>query len=199
MKPVHVIEGEVRHRAKVANTLSAVGIPIEIYENLGEFLDRAPANGVILASDDSGTVSCENILHSLQSHGTYLPVIMYSERPKPEQIVSAMLAGALDYLTWPIEPTVVESVFQKLDGAAALKVERERKSIAAVQKIEALSKREVQVLRQVAQGLSNKGIAQSLGISPRTVEIHRANALSKLNAQSTVDAVRIAIYAGLDD
>lgn len=198
-KRVHVVEGAVKQRAKLAQTLTGMGISNEIYESLDELLNRVPSNGVILANDDGRELACESILSSMQSKGAYLPVIMYSNNPRPEQIVSAMLSGAIDYLTGPITSDVIDRAFTKLNGVAAHRLARERSSAAALKKTSALSRRELQVLRHVAQGLSTKAIAFELKISPRRVEIHRAHINSRLNVQSSAGAVRIAIYAGIDD
>lgn len=198
LKQVHVIEGAIKRRAQVALTLNGMGIANEIYEDLDELLQRVPQFGVIMANDGALTSACECILSSLQSRDSYLPVIMYSEEPSPEQIVEAMLSGALDYLTWPILPKAVSGAFMKLDRVAAGRVARERKSAEARKRVKALSSREIEVLRNVTKGLSSRAIADTLGISSRTVDVHRARMITKLNARSTAEAVRIAIYAGLD-
>ena len=197
-KRVHVIEGEVKQRAIVARSLSDMGVANQIYENLDELMERVPADGLVMARDDNPTAMCEQIVNRLQSEGYYLPVVMYSENPKPEQIVSAMLSGALDYLTYPIDADAVRGAFTKLENEAHARLTRERKQAAAVLKVKLLTDREVEVLQWVAQGNSSKDIAEGLSISLRTVEVHRARILDKLNARSVADAVRIAIYAGLD-
>ena len=197
-KRVHVIEGGVKQRAKVARTLSDMGVPNQIYESLDELLERVPSDGLVIANDDIESQDCEQIVNSLQSRGSHLPVVMYSDNPKPEDIVNAMLSGALDYLTYPIDADAVRSAFSKLESEAYARLARERKSAAAVKKVRLLTEREVQVLRWVTQGYSSKEIAEELGISSRTVEVHRARILDRLNARSTADAVRIAIYAGMD-
>lgn len=197
-KRVHVIEGEVKQRAKVARTLSDMGVPNQIYENLDELLERVPSDGLVIANDDEQSTTCEKIVSCLHARGSYLPVVMYSDQPRPEQIVNAMLSGALDYLTYPINAEAVRSAFSKLESDAYSRLARERKSAAARKNVKMLSDREVTVLRWVAQGYSSKDIAKELSISSRTVEVHRARILDRLNARSTADAVRIAIYAGMD-
>lgn len=175
-----------------------MGVANQIYENLDELMERVPADGLVMVRDDNPTAMCEQIVSRLQSEGSYLPVVMYSENPKPEQIVSAMLSGALDYLTYPIDADAVRGAFTKLENEAHARLTRERKQAAAVLKVKLLTDREVEVLQWVAQGNSSKEIAEGLAISLRTVEVHRARILDKLNARSVADAVRIAIYAGLD-
>lgn len=197
-KRVHVIDGAFQNRARVSRTFSDLGISNEIYENMEELLERVPTDGIILASDDEHPRACENIMRSLQSAGSCLPVVMYSEKSRPEQIVNAMLSGALDYLVYPFSLAAISGAFDKLESEDFLRVSRTRKTAAALNQIKRLSKRELEILRCVVQGHSSKGIAKHLDISPRTVEVHRSKMLAKLSARSTAEAVRIAIYAGID-
>jgi two-component system response regulator FixJ len=111
--------------------------------------------------------------------------------------VQAMKAGAVDFLEKPYEPErllqVVENAFVRLetDTAALANIE------AAQAKIAKLSPREAEVLKQLIEGLPNKMIAHSLDLSPRTVEIYRANVMEKLGVRSLSEALRIAFAAGL--
>ncbi len=108
-----------------------------------------------------------------------------------------MRLGAIDYFDWPVES---ESLKPKLEAAyhaaqrAMTEVRDQRRARAL---LERLSKREHEVACGIVNGLSNKGIAADLGISPRTVEIHRANAMTKLAAGSVADAVKLALSAGV--
>jgi two-component system response regulator FixJ len=109
--------------------------------------------------------------------------------------VRAMKAGAVDFIEKPFQKAVLlgalEQAFGRLRHAAA---SREQAGDAAV-KLQALTAREREVLAGLAKGLPNKSIAYDLGISPRTVEIHRANVMTKLGVRSLSDALRIAFAA----
>ena len=109
-----------------------------------------------------------------------------------------MKAGAVDFIEKPFQKDVLlaalEQGFGRLRHAS---VNREQANDAAV-KLQALTPREREVLDGLAQGLPNKSIAYDLGISPRTVEIHRANLMSKLGVRSLSEALRIAFAAEAD-
>ena len=124
---------------------------------------------------------------------------MYSDEPSPEKIVNAMLEGALDYLQFPFEPKLLDTAVARLSSEGERRAEQDRRRAHAKAAVEELSARELEVLASMVQGNSNKEIAQELGISPRTVEIHRGNMMRKLRARSTSDAIRLAVYAGLDE
>lgn len=115
-----------------------------------------------------------------------------------ETIIRAMVSGALDYFQWPVEEADLRRLI--LDAKKRELIWRKEASFReeALESVKALTSREKQVLARIGRGLSNKDIARGMEISPRTVEVHRANLYKKINAVSTADAVRIAIHAGLD-
>ncbi len=113
------------------------------------------------------------------------------------QIVEAVLQGAVDYLVWPFDvAAITESIELTQSRAAALAGSKLREAMAR-SRIERLTRREREVLAGVADGMSNRMIGEKLEISPRTVEIHRANMLNKMGANHTSEAIRIAIEAAL--
>ncbi|HVT54953.1 MAG TPA: LuxR C-terminal-related transcriptional regulator [Xanthobacteraceae bacterium] len=154
---------------------------------------------MILASDDEVRSDLPELIEMLDANGRRLPVAMYSNEPSPEKIVKAMLDGALDYLQWPFEPQLLDRAVDRLQAEGKRRAEQDRRRARARALVEALSPRELEVLSLVVLGNANKEIAEDLGISPRTVEIHRSNMMRKLNARSTSDAVRVALYAGIDE
>ena len=127
-----------------------------------------------------------------------LPITFYSAEPAPERIVQAMQLGAWDYLKWPFDPRLLDASLRTLAAIGDRLIGEHRRRIEAKAKVDRLTGRETDVLRLMVQGYANKNIAMDLDISPRTVEIHRGNMMRKLQASSTSDAVRIALYAGLD-
>lgn len=189
---VHVIEPDIHRRARIAHELNNWNVHAEIYQDLTEFNEVSPTDGCVLAADN------EQIARAMRSANP-LPFVVYSEHPSTETVVGAMRAGALDYLQWPFEPRLLRSAFQHLhiDGERLLHEQQLKAGAAA--KVDRLTGRERDVLVRLIEGMSNKGIARALGISHRTVEIHRGHMMTKLGAQSTADAVRIALYAGLDE
>lgn len=196
---VHVIDPDIRRRAQVSRELNNRNIHAEIYEGLGEFCRSSPNDGFVFAFDDEESSHPSDLVEAMRTNGNPLPVVMYAERPATESVVNALRSGALDYLEWPFDPGRLGSAFRRLDidGNRLRKSEQLREAARAG--IARLSNREREVLVWVVHGMSNKGIANVLHISPRTVEIHRGNMMAKLHAQSPADAVRIALYAGLDE
>lgn len=193
---VHVIDPDVRRRARVSRELNTYSVHAEIYEDIQEFLQIAPTEGLVLAADGSAGQRIGDILRTSSIH---LPIVGYAEDPSTGEVVEAMLAGAAGFLRWPFDDREFIDTLNRISDEGELRVRRERMLFEAKAQVESLSRRERQVLTALIGGLSNKQIGQALEISPRTVEIHRSHMMTKLKAQSVADAVRMALYAGLDD
>lgn len=193
---VHVVDSEHRMRAQIAMTLTQCGGHPQIYESMDELLDARPSGGSILASCRIGSVA--ELITKLQAGEVYLPLIIFAEDPKPSQIVRAAHEGAADYLAWPFSGEELLSScaycqqFMHESGRSIMRRHKARKLI------EGLSRREVQILAFLLDGYSNKSIANSLDIGPRTVEDYRLNAMKKLGVNATSAAIRIGLEAGLD-
>ncbi|MXP40924.1 helix-turn-helix transcriptional regulator [Altererythrobacter soli] len=194
---VHVIDPDFRRRAHIAYELLQRNIHAEVYEDVEEFGARNPDEGAVLAVDNPAHCDARALIQILEGAGR-LPVAVYSEEPSPARIVNAMLAGALDYLQFPFEDRLLDKAVERLTNEGDRRAEQACRRAEAKAAVEELSARELQVLVSMVQGNSNKEIAQTLGISPRTVEIHRGNMMRKLKARSSSDAIRMAVYAGLD-
>jgi len=195
---IHVIDPDSRRRAMISRDFMGRRMHAEIYEDLAEFRDRPPCDGVVFAVDDPRHCDPVRLFEAMRSRQQVLPVAFYSPEPAPEKIVAAMLLGALDYLQWPFDARVLDTSMRRLEVHGDRLMEQERRRSAAKAKVDELTTRERQVLLWMINGNTNREIGGKLGISSRTVEIHRANLMKKLNAGSASDAVRIALYAGLD-
>ncbi len=195
---IHIIDNETRRRAKVAREIMSLGIHAEIYESSEEFFETNPQSGLIFIADDRVDGASTGLLDDVSIMVGANKVIAYSEEISPDNVVSAVQAGALDYLRWPFERERLQAALRKSSADAPPHLKLARLKATALEAVERLSPREAQVLAGLGQGMSNKDIAVALEISPRTVEIHRGNMMTKLNAKAISDAVRIAIYAGLD-
>lgn len=115
--------------------------------------------------------------------------------PDVEEVVEALQAGALDFLQLPLTENELRRMIAHVHSDAGRHAEARRRLIDARRRIGALSKREREVLDWLAEGCSNKAIARNLDISPRAVEIHRANMMEKLDANHAAEAVRLRIEA----
>ncbi len=196
---MHIIDGDFRRRAEIANRAKSQSLHAEIYESAAEFALHAPRGGVVLAHDDVAVADGAQLVATIMSDGRHLPVALYSTDPTPDMIVKAMLAGALSYLSWPFSDEALNTTFARFTNEGVARMKRESRHAQARQLVDRLTDRERAVLMEILRSNSNKEAGQKLGISYRTVEIHRANLMRKLNARSTPEAVRIAIYGGLDD
>lgn len=191
---VHIIADEAKHRASMARLIFAAGHHAEVYNEPAELVEHHPGAGIVLVHD-SGELSAAIVCRALAKNALWLPVIGFGSDVDASRIVAGMKAGAMDFLVGPI---TAESMIAKLiecsAEAKAIANHREQQAIAR-SALERLSERERQVLDLVVAGLSNKEIARRLGISPRTVEIHRKKMMDKLGATSGAHAVRIGIDA----
>jgi len=194
---IHVIDQDVRRRSKVAHELCRYGRHVEIYEDLLEFLAVAPTDGLILAADDPHRQG--NPLEEIRSVRSTLPTVAYAENPPIERVVQMMLAGVAGYLSWPFNGEELLNTLDRLLEANAGRQLRARAMTRARSQVEELTPRERQVLTALVAGMSNKEIARALSISPRTIEIHRGHMMLRLGANSIAEAVKIALYAGLDE
>lgn len=193
-KKIHIVDSDTKRRAKIAFALQAADIRAEIYESIDEAVDADPSEGLLLLHDELDPISVDE-----NSRRIAIPFALYGKEPSVSQVVDAMLTGAVDYLEWPFETGRVADTLARYENdlnSVSRAMTRQRQAQNA---IHALSPRELEVLRQMVNGAANKEIAANLGISPRTVEVHRANVLLKTGAKSSADAVRIGIYAGLDE
>lgn len=194
-RTIILIDSDFRRRAAVTHSLSGSGIHIEPFEGFAEIRANWPRGGVVLACDEGDLI--RDLHEYMTESGRWLPVVAYGTSPSTPRVVRAVLGGALDYLDWPITQDAVASA---MDLAAATEHTlgnlRLREAMAR-SRIQKLTRREREVLAGVADGLSNRLIGERLAISPRTVEIHRANMLTKIGASHTSEAIRIAIEASL--
>ena len=192
---LHLVDSDSRRRAAVSHSLSGSALHVEPFEGAEELVEQSPREGVLLVHDEGEAIGL--LLDHMVRSGHWLPIIAFAEKPTPRRIVEAVLRGAVDYLTWPFDATVLtESVLLAQERAAAMAGSKLREAVAR-SRIERLTRREREVLAGVAGGLSNRMIGDKLDISPRTVEIHRANMLNKMGATHTSEAIRIAIEAAL--
>lgn len=190
-----LIDHDTRRRASISHALAASSIHVEPFESIDELAAAWPRSGVIMIHDDAGSIG--DLIEKMARNNQWYPVIAFGEEPGPRQIVQAVLDGAVDYVAWPISAEELNDALaraiDKMESAGNTKL----REVMARSRLDRLTKREREVLDGVASGLSNRLIGEKLAISPRTVEIHRANMLNKLGANHTSEAIRIAIEAAL--
>ena len=170
----------------------------EVYGDIAELSTHPPRDGIVIARDLPSEGGLPVVLDRLNRLGIWLPVVAIDEDPSPRRIVDAIKAGALDFLSLPLDPVRLQRCLDRVRQEAETFGAARRRMIEARDRIRTLSAREREVLDWLAKGSSNKGIARELDISPRTVEIHRANMMSKLGARHAAEAVRLKLEAQMD-
>jgi len=194
---VHLIEHDINLRANIARRLFSLGFHTEIYASTQEFVEFAPKDGIILIDDGNHPSGLIAMIADLERVGTGMPVIAFCASPSIKSAVAAMKARAVNYLSLEVADVSLASAINEAyhDG------ERKRSFLTEVaacgKMIGHLSPRERQVLEMLVEGESNKGMARVLGLSPRTVEIHRMKLMGKLGAKSPAQAVKIWCAANM--
>jgi Response regulator len=196
--PLHIVDSCSRQRAELARVGFALGHHCEVYGDLSELSAHPPRDGLIIARDTVEDGGVGMILERLGRLGIWLPLIAVEVQPRPNRIVEAIKSGALDYLALPLDPERFTRCLTRIEKEAEQFGAARRRMIEARDRISTLSAREREVLDWLAEGSSNKAIARELEISPRTVEIHRANMMNKLGARHAAEAVRLRLEAKLE-
>ena len=193
---IHFIDADTRVRAELARAAFSLGHHAEVYADLVEICEHPPQRGIVVVRDYFESGGIEAAVELFARCGIWLPLVAMEYSPTTSRVVAAVKAGALDYLSLPLVPERLADMLERIDEEAQAHSEARRRIIDARNRIGNLSAREREVLDWLAQGSSNKAIARELQISPRTVEIHRANMMSKLGAAHAAEAVRLRLEAG---
>ncbi len=196
---IHIVGGNSRSRAEQSRLVLSMGHHAEVYSDLVELIDRPPRSGVIIASDDMLENGVGALLDELADAGVWTPLVAAKPDPDVQEVVEAIQAGALDFLQLPLTQDELRRMIAHVHSDAGRHAEARRRLIDARRRIGTLSRREREVLDWLSEGCSNKAIARNLEISPRTVEIHRANMMDKLGANHAAEAVRLRLEAGFQD
>ena len=194
---VHVVDDDDSVRRSVEFMLKTSGHLVKSYASGSELLKEAKKlePGCILLDIRMPGMDGLEVQQELQNLGVTLPVIIMTGHGDIPLSVRAMKAGAIDFIEKPFEKAhLIAAVDEAFNTMARTDSARERAKSANV-RLQALTSRERDVLDGLAKGLPNKTIAYDLGISPRTVEIHRANLMSKLEVRSLSEALRLAFAA----
>ena len=195
---LHIIDSDSRSRAEQARTAFALGHHAEVYSDIAELVERAPASGIVLLNERMIDAPFGELFERLDEEGVWLPLIVSAESPQIENVVAAIRNGALDYLTLPLETGRLARSLARVRAEAEAQGRARQHVAESRRRISLLSKREREVLRLLSLGSSNKVIARELSISPRTVEIHRSKMMAKLRASHAAEAVRLWLQSGLE-
>jgi two-component system, LuxR family, response regulator FixJ len=189
---IHVVEDDQPMRDSLVDLLEEAGYKARAYASAEEFLARGAAAepGCVVSDLRMPGLDGMTLLRRLRAVGSGLPLILITGHGDVPMAVTAMRAGAVDFLEKPFEPDALLGAI-----AMALRVRSSDATTAegdaARQRLEKLTLREHEVLEHLVAGKSNKEAAEKLGISPRTVEFHRANIMEKTGAAGLPELVRL--------
>lgn len=195
---VHIVDDEEAVRKSLAFMLTMNGFAVRVHQSAAEFLEFAPSarDAVLITDLRMPDMSGVDLIRKLATvNGSIRPVVITGHGDVP-MAVEAMRAGAVDFIEKPFDDTlIIEAIHRAAEGLTPAASEGEDVNTVKA-RIDSLSERERQVLTAVVAGLPNKAIAYDLDISPRTVEVHRANVMAKMAAKSLPELVRMALAAG---
>jgi two-component system, LuxR family, response regulator FixJ len=193
---VHVVDDDDAVRKSVSFLLMAEGFNVRQHESALTFLKMKHIDGGCIVTDvRMPEVSGIEFIRLLKERGSSLPVIVMTGHADISLAVEAMNAGAVDFLEKPFED---ERFLEIVRSALLLRehtVQQAEELQAIRMRLDALSMRERQVVDCLIAGKANKVIAHDLSISPRTVEIYRANVMTKMEAKSLSELVRMVLVA----
>jgi two-component system response regulator FixJ len=195
---VHVIDDDEAVRESLAFLLDTADVRVRTYESATAFLDASPVidGGCVITDVRMPDMDGLELLRRLRMRGVTSPVIVITGHGDVPLAVEAMKLGASDFLEKPFDDEVLLAAVKAALERTRESGEREAFQAAILERLATLSPRERQVLDGLVAGQPNKTIAFDLGISPRTVEIYRANVMTKMQATSLSDLVRMSLIAG---
>jgi two-component system response regulator FixJ len=196
---VHVIDDDAAMRDSLNFLLASAGIEARTYESAAQFLAGFSKGnaGCVVTDVRMPQISGIDLLRQVKALDADLPVIVITGHGDVPLAVEAMKLGAADFLEKPFDD---DALLAAIRAALDRNRQRDRDHVAANEfqsRLASLSTREREVLDGLLAGQPNKTIAYDLGISPRTVEVYRANVMTKMRAATLSDLVRMAVTCGL--
>jgi two-component system, LuxR family, response regulator FixJ len=198
---VHVIDDDEAARHSLAFLLGTAKIAVKTYESATAFLNSIAGvkSGCIITDVRMPGMSGIELLRKLKELGVDIPVIVVTGHGDVPLAVEAMKIGAADFLEKPFDDEALLQAVRSACNRQGIKDQHRAERAEIDTHLASLSNREREVLQGLVRGLANKQIAFDLGISPRTVEIYRANLMTKMQASSLSDLVRMALIAEILD
>ena len=194
---VYIVDDDPSIRDSLALMLGLAGYRVSLFADAESFLLawRAEWRGCVVADLRLPGLTGADLQEELARRGSTLGVVIISAHGDVATARRAFRAEAVDFLEKPFEQA---ELLRAIEQACARDAERRKQQAAAPSMPGSLTEREREVLMHVARGLHAKEIARSLGISPRTVEVHKARLMAKLEARNVSELVRLAVQSGLD-
>ncbi|MFG1361228.1 response regulator FixJ [Xanthobacter pseudotagetidis] len=199
---IHVIDDDDAVRQSLAFLLATVGYQVKEHPSAQSFVDAGlpatdAAAGCIITDVRMPEMTGIDLLQHLKDKGSTVPVVVITGHGDVPLAVTAMKLGAADFLEKPFDDVAIIDVVKSALARREQTHQHDAMREEVAERVAALSQRERQVLELLVAGQANKMIAYDLGISPRTVEVYRANVMTKMKAQSLSELVRMALLAGI--
>ena len=197
---VHVVDDDPAVRDSLAFLLEEAGLVARIYDGPSALLAAVPRlePGCILTDVRMPEMTGLDLVRRLRAEGVGHPVIVMTGHADVPLAIEAMRLGVSDFIEKPFDDELLLASIQAALRTGLALSQRESDRAAILERIASLSAREAEVLQGLVAGKPNKVIAFDLGISARTVEVHRAHVMMKMNARSLSDLVRMTLFVEPD-
>lgn len=196
---VFIVDDDSSVRRSLERLIQSVGLTAKSYASAREFLQsgHGEETGCLVLDMRMPEVSGLELQEKMTQAGILLPIIFISGHSTVPMSVRAMKAGALDFLQKPFdEQDLLEAIYRAIDRSRQGQAKREElKELEA--RVRSLTPKEYEVFTWVITGMPNKNIADRLATAEKTVKVHRASIMKKMDAQSVADLVRMAEKAGI--
>jgi len=194
---VHIIDDDEAVRQSLAFLLSTAGVAVRVYDSATSFLDALPSlqSGCLITDVRMPDMTGIELLQRLKAKSIDLPVIVITGHGDIPLAVEAMRSGAIDFIEKPFAEDAILKAVHAAEHVVRKRGKRSEEEAAVAARLGSLSERERQVLDGLVAGNANKTIAHDLGISPRTVEVYRANVMTKMQAKSLSELIRMTLSA----
>jgi FixJ family two-component response regulator len=188
---VHIVDDEESIRTSLSRLLNAAGIPSKTFRSAEDYIANCPphATGCVLLDLSLPGCTGLELQEKLRQAGRALPIVFLSGNGDVPSSVRAMKSGAIDFLTKPVQKSQLLAAIQTAFARDEATRQHQAVQVDLRTRLSRLTPREEEVIRQVACGLLNKQIAAKLGTVEKTVKVHRARALAKLEINSVAELV----------
>jgi len=197
---IHMVDDDEDVRRALAFLLGTAGLAVRVYESGAALLENLDTSqrGCIVSDVRMPGIDGIQLLRHLKSRGVTLPVIIMTGHADVALAVAAMKAGAVDFIEKPFSDDILlAAIAESLEQQGRPHPQGSEAAALVQSRLGSLSEREKEVLDGLLVGHPNKTIAYDLGISPRTVEVHRASVMKKMGATSLSQLVRMTLLAGI--
>ena len=196
---VFVVDDDMAVRRSLARLLRSAGLNVETFPSAREFLDRLPSarTGCIVLDVRMPGMTGLELFDQMAAKGLSLPVVFLTGHGDVPTSVRAMKNGAVDFLLKPVDDEVLLQAIRQAVARHVSQQAREQERQSLEGRLRRLSAREHEVMEYVIRGDLNKQIAADLGISEKTVKVHRGRVMAKMEAGSVAELVRLCEAAGI--